>query len=325
MRIFYNQEAVCPADHINYFLSLPAGAHRGHITSLFKSGHLPHPSSFRFVARRFNAGNVDMVQGRRCISNPQPSLISRFAAAEFDTFYGLFYPGRSAVGSTQGIFTDSYGHWSTTLLQTLKMQDNNDNDAAMRALLSSARVVYDLNVVSYEASPESLFGYVNQRSYWASEWTQMVGKYTGTSLLRGPSLIRRLELCSTLSLGALYHHFLIHLVAFIVSSLAVTDPSNWPYLYDRRKGFPISVWLLAFNIISIVVMTAILYRNRAASTPGFAIIVFGFLSPLWLVGVSMTAVASQFRAIIEPRPSPIRTTTVDAGKPGFREPSSPYM
>ncbi|CAO1624212.1 unnamed protein product [Parajaminaea phylloscopi] len=302
IRIVEAGQAASEADALNHFLSSVDSSSQ--ITSAYSVNHVPHPDSLRFLAQRFRKGDVDVVCGRRCISDPSPKIVSRLASAEFDAFYGLLHPGRASK-TGHGIFWGSNSHWSTSLLRALGQRDC-ETDVSLRALLSGARVAYDLNVVSFEPGPQGLGDWFRQNYHDSQIWTQMVGRHSLSACFRklsGPFARSHLELPSLLGLGALYSHFVAQLVCSMISGLVKHPPHLWPQLHDSSLGFRLSVWLLAVNLMCIAVSSALWWRNRAAATPRGAIFALGLLSPFYLVITSFLAITSHFRALFCPFPS----------------------
>lgn len=286
------------ADSLNHYLSLREP--RSEITSVYGVRQVPQPDALRFVARRFLKGDVDVLNGRRCFSNRRPSIVSRFAGAELDAYYGLLHPGRGSK-SGHGLFWGSNAHWATALLQMLGQREN-EIDTSLRALLSGARCVYDLNAVSFEPAPLGLASYIRQAQLLWHHWTRTSSHYAFESWRRGAFgsfWTSHLELPAILSLGALYHHLLTQLVCSMIASLVQHHPNGWPRLYKVELGFRISVWLIATNLICIAISAALLLRNRSVTTPKAAVVAFMLLSPLYIVWNSWMAIISQLRAAIE--------------------------
>lgn len=67
---------------MNHFLSLKDT--KGEIISVYDTDHSCEPQALRWVARRFNKGDVDIIQGRCNIYN-QINICTKLIGAEFDT------------------------------------------------------------------------------------------------------------------------------------------------------------------------------------------------------------------------------------------------
>lgn len=116
-----------------------------------------------------------LTPGRCAISNPTHSFPTYFISAEFDIIYGLFHPGRAALHGF-GLFGGTNGFWKRSLLKHVGMDPTmltEDIDSAFRSLEAGARIVYDMNVVSYELAPETFAAFWNQRVRWAQGWVQV--------------------------------------------------------------------------------------------------------------------------------------------------------
>lgn len=258
------------------------------IVSIYTAGAVPDPNAFAWVARRFNEGKVDVVHGRRCISNPNPSALwSHLASVDYDVCYGVFQPGTPAGTTAWGCD----GHWSRSLLKALIRRHRSGLDSSVRALLSGARCGYDLNVVAFEAAPWGLSDLVSQRVAWAREWTRITGRHSLAFSKTSLALV----------LGTLYPHVLFQFVCLMFASLPRYAPADWKSLYHREDGFVVSVWLFAFQLMAGVVGLSFVYRNRSASTPRTAVLVFAALSPLYLVASSLLLIAGHFKALVRAR------------------------
>ncbi|CAO1624958.1 unnamed protein product [Sympodiomycopsis kandeliae] len=301
LRVIKVTNSTSKADNINHFLEL--NDTQGEITSIYDTDHYPEPQALKFVARRFLRGDVDIIQGRCCIYNYAESICTRLVAAEFDTIYGVFHPGRANFHG-YGLFGGSNGHWSSSLLKSLKMQKHmltEDIDSSLRAITSGARVVYDLHVLSFETAPETFRALLKQRLRWAQGWTQVTVRHSIPAMKRGAfgSFWRsRFGLFFLLGFRELFFHFLAQLSCLLLSSLLTHFPTSWSMLYSSFVGFKISVWILVLNVLCIAVTTAITIRNRAAFTTAGAILAFGIISPLYFTIVSATSIFGHFREII---------------------------
>lgn len=286
------------AANINHFLSLTDT--RGDIITVLDTDHFCEPNALRWVAHRFQKGDVDIIQGRCCIYNVDHSWLTRMVAAEFDTIYGVFHPGRASLHG-YGLFGGSNGHWSASLLKTLKMDSSmltEDIDSTLRALTSQARVAYDLKVISYEQSPITIRGLARQRLRWAQGWTQVTLRHTMPALRLGAhgSFWRsRMGLFFLLAFRELYFHLVLQLFFLILSSFLTNPPHTWDQLYSSFVGFKLSIWMLALNAVAIFVCTCITIRNRSAFVSVFDIIFFGATSPIYFTIVSFMAIFGHFR------------------------------
>jgi cellulose synthase/poly-beta-1,6-N-acetylglucosamine synthase-like glycosyltransferase len=298
VRIIRVESSKSKAENINYFLGLDDT--KGHITTVLDTDHFCESNSLRWVAQRFSKGDVDIVQGRCCVYNVKETWLTRMVAAEFDTIYGVFHPGRANLHG-YGLFGGSNGHWNSKLLRALKMDDKmltEDIDSTLRALISQARVVYDLKVISYEQAPPTLSALIKQRLRWSQGWTQVSLKYTIPAMKKGAygTFWRsRLGLFFLLSFRELYFHLVFQLFWLILSSFFTNVPSSWNQLYHSFVGFKLSIWMLSLNAICILVCTCITLRNRSNFISPRHIIIFGFVAPIYFTIVSFMAIFGHFR------------------------------
>ena len=298
VRIIKVEGSQSKAENINAFLRLPDT--RGAITSVLDTDHFCEPNALRWVAHRFGRGDVDVVQGRCCIYNVRQTWLTRMVAAEFDTIYGVFHPGRASLHG-YGLFGGSNGHWNSTLLATLKMDEKmltEDIDSTLRALTSQARVAYDLRVISYEQAPATVSALLRQRLRWSQGWTQVTLKHTIPAMRRGAygSFWRsRLGLFFLLCFREVYFHLIFQLFWLIFSSFVTNVPSSWSQLYRSFVGFKLSVWMLALNLVCIFVCTCITLRNKSSFVGSTHILLFGLFAPLYFTLVSFMAIFGQFR------------------------------
>ncbi|PWN53097.1 hypothetical protein IE53DRAFT_400807 [Violaceomyces palustris] len=300
LRVVKVENSTSKADNINHFLTLES---KGKITAIFDTDHYPHQQTLRWVARRFNQGDVDIVQGRCCIYNYAESWVTKLVSAEFDTIYGVFHPGRANLHGF-GLFGGSNGYWNSSLLKTLGMQKHmltEDIDSTLRAITSGARIAYDLKCISYETAPETLQALLKQRLRWAQGWTQVTLRHFVPAMRRGAygSYYRsRLGLFFLLAFREIYFYFLSQLSCLLLSNLITHVPTSWSMLYDSFQGFKISVWLLALNLVSIAVITCITIRNRSTFTNPSAIVAFGFISVIYFSIVTVTSIFCHARELV---------------------------
>ncbi len=141
----------------------------------------------RWVARRFLQGGIDIIQGRCCVYNYDESLTTRLVAAEFDMIYGYMHSGRAQLQG-YGFFGGSNGHWNASLLKTLGMQKHmltEDIDSSMRAIISGARIEYDLRCCLTSLHPRPIPALTKQRMRWSQGWTQVAFRHALPAVRRG--------------------------------------------------------------------------------------------------------------------------------------------
>lgn len=302
LRVFKVPHSTSKAENINHFLEMTDT--KGQIISIYDTDHYPEKMALQFVARRFNFGDVDIVQGRCSVYNYGDSICTKLVAAEFDTIYGVFHPGRATFHG-YGLFGGSNGHWSASLLRTLKMQKHmltEDIDSSLRAITSGARVAYDLKVISFETAPVTFRGLLRQRLRWAQGWFQVTLCHTVPAMKHGAygSYYRsRAGLFFLLVFREVFFHFLTQLTCLLLASLFTNFPTSWTMLYQSLVGFKISIWILVTNVLCICVCTGITIRNRTAFTTAAAVLAFGCVTPLYFTLVSATSIFCHFRQMVK--------------------------
>ncbi|KAK0546536.1 hypothetical protein OC846_002272 [Tilletia horrida] len=301
LKVIKVPKSTSKADNINHFLTLPS---ESKIIAIFDTDHYPSRQALKWVARRFIKGDVDIVQGRCCIYNFDESWVTRLVAAEFDTIYGVFHPGRANLHGF-GLFGGSNGYWNASLLRSIGMQKHmltEDIDSTLRAITSGARIAYDLKVISYETAPDTIAALLKQRLRWAQGWTQVSIRHFVPAMRRGAygSYVRsRLGLFFLLAFRELYFYFLSHLFFLLFSSFLTHVPRSWTMLYKSFLGFKISAWILVFNFTCIAACTCITVRNRSDFTRPSAIYHFGAISPVYFTIVTFTSIFCHFREVIK--------------------------
>lgn len=297
------------ADNINYFLSLPSDSE---IIAIFDTDHYPSRYALKWVARAFNKGDVDIIQGRCCIYNFSETWLTRLIAAEFDMIYGVFHPGR-ARSHRFGLFGGSNGYWNASLLRSLGMQKHmltEDIDSTLRAIVSGARIKYMLEVQSYETAPETVMALLKQRMRWTQGWFQVTLRHAVPSLQYGAygntdpaalstKLISRAGLFFLLVFREAFFYFISQLSALLLASFAVHPPHRWAELYKSFEGFKITIWLFFLNGLCIFAATSITARNRSEFTTIPAIFLFGLLSPTYYTIVTFMSITCHFRELVQ--------------------------
>ena len=246
-RVFKVPGSKSKADNLNYFLSLKLDSD---IVSVFDADHYPHPYGPRWAVERFiQDKEASVVQGRCVIFNSKASWLSSMIAVEFDKIYAVSHPGRAAMWGF-GIFTGSNGYWRTPLLQALKMDGTvltEDIDSSMRAVSMGAKLVHDLNVVSYELAPTTIPAMWKQRLRWAQGWTQVSMKHCAMTFKksvaghRSPKL--RFGILSLLLIREL-SYYLVTQYTCLVFSMVLTQFPKSPVALARfiLFPFPVSEW-----------------------------------------------------------------------------------
>lgn len=289
------------AENINHFLSLAAP--QGEIITIYDTDHYAEPSALRLVARRFLSGEVDIIQGRCCVYNYSDSIIARLVACEFDMIYGVMHLGRAHLHA-YGFFGGSNGHWNASLLRSIRMDPNmmtEDIDSSMRAIISGARIEYDVRIESYEQAPTTISALLTQRLRWSQGWTQVTFKHFLPALKRGAysnnnGLRSKLGLLQLLLYREVYYYINSQLFWILISSLCTTLPrQGFHEFFKNFGGFSIAMWTLFVNFACLAVVMAITQRNRSHFTNKWGIISFSLSLVFYYIIVSHVAIMCHFR------------------------------
>lgn len=288
------------ADNINYFLTLPS---KGEIITLYDTDHFADPSALRWVAQRFLSGEVDIIQGRCCIYNYDQTFVTRLIGAEFDMIYGVAHSGRAEVQG-YGFFGGSNGHWNASLLKTLGMHKHmltEDIDSSLRAIISGARIEYDLRVLSYEMAPDTVAAFTKQRLRWAQGWTQVAIRHFRPAFKRGAysddnGWRSRLGLLQLLAYREIYFYINTQLLFILIAGICNDLPKDGIHLFFKNfGGFALAMWALAINFMCLGVTLSITMRNRSHFTKPFGILAFGAFTPFYYSYISLMAIFCHFR------------------------------
>ena len=237
------------ADNLNYYCSLDTGAE---ITAIYDCDHYPHPYGPRWAIERFIGDkSIETVQGRCVIFNADTNLMTAMISVEFDKIYAVSHPGRASMFGF-GLFCGSNGYWKTSLLRDLKMDDSmltEDIDSALRAFERGAKVVHDLNVVSYELAPTTMAAFWKQRLRWSQGWAQASMRHVHLVWSRSTEDRRRTFAQRFGLLSLLYiresSYYLITQYLCLVISVVITDfpQSGSELLRLLFFQYPVAYWL----------------------------------------------------------------------------------
>lgn len=255
------------ADNLNYFFSLKQDSD---ITAIYDADHYPHPYGPRWAAERFTLDEkTDLVQGRCVIFNSTSSWLSAMISVEFDKIYAVSHPGRAALWGF-GVFTGSNGYWRTPLLQKLGMDGavlTEDIDSAMRAISQGAKIVHDLNVVSYELAPTSIPALWKQRLRWAQGWTQVSLHHCPLTFTKPSEGSRNLKTrfgLLSLLLVRESSYYLVTQYLCLVISFVFTDFPKSPHALADFVFFPfyVSQWFFIIRYAAILYPLVLLWETR---------------------------------------------------------------
>jgi cellulose synthase/poly-beta-1,6-N-acetylglucosamine synthase-like glycosyltransferase len=248
--IFKAPGSTSKAQNLNYFLSL---RRQSDVIGILDCDHYAHPYGPRWAIERFlQDKETDVVQGRCVVFNPQSSFINSMISVEFDKMYAVSHPGRSIMWGF-GLFTGSNAYWRTSLLRDIKMDDTmltEDIDASLRSLSQGAKIVHDLNVISYELSPVSLASLWNQRLRWAQGWAQASIKHMTLFCKRQPVRSRwnkklRFGIVTLLLIREISYYLVSQycclVLSLIITQFPTTGSSVAKLLFFQ---YPVSEWLL---------------------------------------------------------------------------------
>jgi cellulose synthase/poly-beta-1,6-N-acetylglucosamine synthase-like glycosyltransferase len=300
VRIIRVPKSSSKAENINYFLSLPS---KGEITTLYDTDHYAEPTALRWVAKRFLSGEVDIIQGRCCTYNYSDSIISRLVASEFDMIYGVMHLGRAHL-HRYGFFGGSNGHWNASLLRSIQMDGSmltEDIDSSLRAIISGARIEYDVRVLSYELAPVTASALIKQRLRWSQGWTQVTIKHFIPALRRGAysdnnGLRSKLGLLQLLLYREVYYYINSQLFWILISSIITTLPRQGFHVFFKNfGGFSLAMWMLFLNLLCLIAVVAIMDRNRSHFTRRGGILTFSLSLVFYYVIVSHMAIMCHFR------------------------------
>ncbi|SPO29628.1 related to glycosyl transferase, group 2 family protein [Ustilago trichophora] len=304
LRVIKVPNSTSKADNINHYLSLD---YKCDIITLYDTDHYPDPNALRWVARRFLQGGIDIIQGRCCVYNYDETWLTRLVSAEFDMIYGVMHSGRAQVQG-YGFFGGSNGHWNASLLKTLGMQKHmltEDIDSSMRAIISGARIEYDLKVLSYELAPETVPALTKQRMRWAQGWTQVAFRHALPAVRRGAytddnGWRSRIGLFQLLVYREVFFYIQTQLMFVLISSLVLSLPHQglkaW---FNDFGGFALAMWALGVNLICLFVTICITLKNRSNFTHPMGIVAFGLLTPFYYSIVSLMSIFCHFREFIK--------------------------
>lgn len=304
VRIVKVPNSTSKAENINHFLTMES---KGEIITLYDTDHYPEPDALRWVAKRFMQGGVDIIQGRCCIYNYGETTLTKLIASEFDLIYGVMHSGRAEVQG-YGFFGGSNGHWNASLLRTLGMQKHmltEDIDSSMRAIISGARIEYDLKVLSYELAPETLGALVKQRLRWAQGWTQVAFRHAIPSIRRGAysdnnGWRSRTGLFQLLLYREIYFYINSQLTFLLASGICYNIPTQGLKRYfEDFGGYALSMFALAVNLICLALTVCIQARNRSHFTNVGGILLFAAFTPIWYSVTSLMAIFCHFREFIK--------------------------
>jgi cellulose synthase/poly-beta-1,6-N-acetylglucosamine synthase-like glycosyltransferase len=249
LRVIKVPESKSKADNLNHFLTLETDAE---IISIFDCDHFPHPHNPRWAAERFVADpTIDIIQGRCVVYNTNESFYAKMIAIEFDKIYATSHPGRSRMFGF-GLFCGSNGYWRAGVLRQIKMDETmltEDIDSGLRAYAQNKKTIHDLNVISYEMTPNTFAAFWKQRLRWAQGWTQASYRHMPLVWNQPPSgkrgLDQRFGVLSLLLIREMSYYLVTQHTCLILSFVITGFPTS-PAKLVRLVFFqyPMAQWFL---------------------------------------------------------------------------------
>lgn len=313
LRVYKVPHSKSKADNINYYCKLDTGAD---VSAVFDCDHYPHPYGPRWAAERFKGDKtIETVQGRCVIFNADTNVMTAMIAVEFDKIYAVSHPGRSAMFDF-GLFCGSNGYWKTSLLRDLKMDDSmltEDIDSALRAFGRGAKVVHDLNVVSFELAPTTWFAFWKQRLRWSQGWAQASMRHIHTVWSKAPegkqrTLAQRFGLLSLLYIRESSYYLITQYLCLVVSIVCSDFPDSGDALLKLLFfEYPVAWWLFILSVLALLGTLYITFHMRSEFITWWMIILFTVTYPGQLCMVAIMGLfghARQLSKYVKWNPTP---------------------
>lgn len=252
LRVIKVPKSKSKADNLNHFLTLETDAE---IISIFDCDHRPHPHNPRWAAERFVADpTIDIIQGRCVVYNTNESFYAKMIAIEFDKIYATSHPGRSRMFGF-GLFCGSNGYWRAGVLRQIRMDESmltEDIDSGLRAYAQNKKTVHDLNVISYEMTPNTFAAFWKQRLRWAQGWTQASFRHMPLVWNQPPSgkrgLNQRFGVLSLLLIREMSYYLVTQHTCLILSFIITGFPTSPGKLVQLIFfQYPMAQWFLFFT------------------------------------------------------------------------------
>ncbi|MBV8441901.1 MAG: glycosyltransferase [Hyphomicrobiales bacterium] len=162
-------------------LNIGLASARGELLVVYDAEDAPAPNQLRLAASRFAADkDVDCLQARLTIRNPEDSWLSKLFSVEYAALFDLINPGLCALelpialGGTSNHFRASalgragaWDEWNVT----------EDADLGIRLARLGYRVAA-LNSDTWEEAPHELGNWFRQRVRWQKGWMQTLIVHT---------------------------------------------------------------------------------------------------------------------------------------------------
>ncbi|KAI9679945.1 MAG: hypothetical protein M1817_004960 [Caeruleum heppii] len=303
LRIIKVPNSTSKAHNINYFLTLDTGAD---IISIYDADHYCHPYAPRWAVERLILDeDISVVQGRCVVFNASETVVTKMVAVEFDKIYASSHPGRAALWGF-GIFAGSNGYWRAPLLKTLRMDGSmltEDIDSALRALSTGAKIVHDLNVISYELSPTTLPALWKQRLRWAQGWAQASVRHAVLTFNKPADdgkrrLTVRIGLLSLLLFRELSYYLVTQYLCLIIALICVRFPkSGEGFVRLLFFQFPVAYWCFIVSVVCLIATLVIVYRVRSEFVTRRMALGFSVFYPFYIIIMATVGVYGHAREI----------------------------
>lgn len=306
LRIVKVPQSTSKAENINYFLSL-IRMQPGEYVGIFDTDHLPHPHNARWAAERILHEQPAIVQGRCVVYNTDQSFLAKMVAIEFDKIYAIAHPGRSRMCGF-GLFCGSNGWWRADLLQQLRMRGEmltEDIDSALRVYARGEKTVHDLNVISYELSPNTLSAFWKQRMRWTQGWTQISWEHMSLICGNPPAprpkrtFAERYGLFSLLLFRELSYYFVSQHTCLILSFVINGWPSNvFEFIQLIWFSYPFAEWFFIIVIVALIITLLCTDIVRSEFTRFWMMLAFGVVYAPYLILQSHMGIYGHARQLI---------------------------
>lgn len=300
LKVIKVTDSTSKADNLNFFL-----AHEGKsdIIGIFDTDHYSHPHGPRWAAERFCRGDgTDIVQGRCVVYNYDESWVTKLISAEFDMIYAVFHPGR-AHAQGFGLFGGTNGYWRASLLKELKMQGHmltEDIDSTLRAFAAGAKMVHELNTVSYEQAPATVKAFTKQRMRWAQGWFQVTIRHATLAARQGApgaNIKSRVGIFVLLVFREVFFYILTQFSTLLLGNFVTQPPKNIASIYHSLFGYSLSGWILMYNVLTLCIITGFTIRNRSEFTSWVTICIYGMSMPIYFTILAAMGLFAHFREL----------------------------
>lgn len=175
-----------------------------------------------------------------------------------------------------------------------------DIDSTLRAFAAGAKMVHELNTVSYEQAPTTVQAFLKQRLRWAQGWFQVTIRHSTLAARQGApgaNIKSRLGIFVLLVFRELFFYILTQFSALLLGNFVVQPPKNIAAIYHSLFGYPLSSWILCYNVLTLVIITGFTIRNRSEFTSWVTICVYGAGMPIYFTILAAMGLFAHFREL----------------------------